>query len=500
MPDRLAPTLFQRDAAPGLPAFVCTYVIRERLCCPGRRLLVAVSGGPDSVALLHLLARLAPSLGLSLGVAHFDHGLRGEASREDARFVARLAGELGFPFHLDQGDVQALSRARKISRQMAARELRRAFFRDVCQRHGYDQTALGHTADDQVELFFLRLLRGAGLSGLKGMWPASPEGLIRPLLAVGKEVILAWLAQEGLDFREDRSNLSLGYPRNRVRLELIPELTQRYNPRLKAGVWRLMTLLQEDERLILAAMDRTWPEVAREPAPDLIVLSLPGLLALPPALQGRVIQAAVSRISHGLALTAGQVENLLALARGRQSGGQITLPGCAIARAGAELHFLRPLPPPPSRPATAWLEEPGTLETASGWRWVAARRPKPAEPVAQAPDTAWLDAAPVEFPLELRHPQPGDRFWPAGTPGARKLQDFLVNRKIPRWLRPHLPLAVSRGQVLWVPGGRTAQPVKVGSDTAEVLMLQLTPSTPETRRVWEYLMTFVPHGTLPGAV
>ncbi len=493
--------LFQVGAAAALPAWVRAYIAGENLCSPGERLLVAVSGGPDSSALLHLLARLAPELGVTLGVAHFDHGLRGEASREEARFVAGLAHGLGLPFHPGQGDVQTHGRARKISLQMAARELRRAFFRDVCRRHGYAKTALGHTADDQVELFFLRLLRGAGLTGLKGMWPASPEGLIRPLLAVGKEVILAWLTQEGLDFREDQSNLSRRYPRNRVRLELIPELARRYNPEIKAGVWRLMALLQEDERFLRAETARAWPQVARQPAPDFLALDLPALLALPPALQGRVLQAAVTAVSGELRLTAGLVENLLALARGRRSGGEIQLPGCTAARAGAELHFFPPLPPPPPEAPLARLETPGTVATASGWRWEALRCPGPTEPRNLPPDTAVLDPGRVEFPLEFRPPRPGDRFRPAGAPGGKKLQDFLVDCKIPRWLRPHLPLAVSRGQVLWVAGVRPAHPVQVGPDTREVLRLRVTPVAPAARRVWEYLRVFAPREaprTLPG--
>jgi tRNA(Ile)-lysidine synthase len=191
---------------------------------------VAVSGGPDSVALLHLLHRLGPEWGLVLGVAHFDHGLRGEASREDARFVAELAQALGLPFHGGEGDVRRAARTHRVSLQMAARRLRLDFLHKVRQDRRYHRLALGHTADDQVELFFLRLLRGAGAGGLKGMWPRTPEGLVRPLLAVGKDAVLAWLRHEGLAYREDRSNLSRSYLRNRVRLDLVPGLQQRLQP------------------------------------------------------------------------------------------------------------------------------------------------------------------------------------------------------------------------------------------------------------------------------
>ena len=261
----MSPTFLEDPAAAGdLPEWVLTYARREGLFATGDRVLVAVSGGPDSVALLHLLVRLAPELGLDLGVAHFDHGLRGEDSRADADFVADLARRLGLPCHQGRGQVRDAARRDQVSLQMAARKLRLQFLQDTRRGHGYAKLALGHTADDQVELFWLRLLRGAGLEGLKGMWPATPEGLVRPLLAVGKAVLLAWLEQEALPYRLDASNLSRAYLRNRVRLDLLPHLTRSYNPRLAQTIWRTQSLLQEDERLLARDTAAAWDRVARE--------------------------------------------------------------------------------------------------------------------------------------------------------------------------------------------------------------------------------------------
>ncbi|OGR05415.1 MAG: tRNA lysidine(34) synthetase TilS, partial [Desulfobacca sp. RBG_16_58_9] len=209
----IPPMLADPAAAADLPRWVLTYAREKSLFARGDRVLVAVSGGPDSVALLQLLARLTPEWGLSLAVGHFDHGLRGRASREDAAFVADLARKLSLPFHLGRGEVRELARRERISLQMAGRRLRLDFLRETCRTQGYPKLALGHTADDQVELFWLRLLRGAALTGLKGMWPATPDGLVRPLLSVGKEVLLAWLAQESLPYRTDASNLSRAYLR-----------------------------------------------------------------------------------------------------------------------------------------------------------------------------------------------------------------------------------------------------------------------------------------------
>ncbi len=302
------------NSAGDLPEWVLAYARREGLFTPGDRVLVAVSGGPDSVALLHLLMRLAPELGLDLGVAHFDHGLRGEDSRGDAGFVADLARRLGFPCHLDRGEVKAAARRDKISIQMAARKLRLQFFQDTRRDHGYAKLALGHTADDQVELFWLRLLRGAGLDGLKGMWPATPQGLVRPLLAVGKAVLLAWLEQEALPYRVDVSNLSRTYLRNRVRLDLLPHLTRGYNPRLAQTIWRTQTLLQEDERLLARDAAAAWDRVARKLTEDCFALDLNRFFSLEPSLHRRVLRAGVAGLRNAVTLTAPQVAALMDLA------------------------------------------------------------------------------------------------------------------------------------------------------------------------------------------
>ena len=322
----VSPTFLEDPAAAGdLPEWVLTYARREGLFTTGDRVLVAVSGGPDSVALLHLLVRLAPELGLDLGVAHFDHGLRGEDSRADADFVADLARRLGLPCHQGRGQVRDAARRDKVSLQMAARKLRLQFLQDTRRRHGYAKLALGHTADDQVELFWLRLLRGAGLEGLKGMWPATPEGLVRPLLAVGKAVLLAWLEQEALPYRLDASNLSRAYLRNRVRLDLLPHLTRSYNPRLAQTIWRTQSLLQEDERLLARDTAAAWDRVARRLAADCFALDLNRFFRLEPALQRRVLRAGVARLGADVSLTAPQVASLMALAGSERSGGLISL-------------------------------------------------------------------------------------------------------------------------------------------------------------------------------
>jgi tRNA(Ile)-lysidine synthase len=485
------PAFLEDPARAGdLPRWVLDYAREQEMFVPGERVLAAVSGGPDSVALLHLLARFSSELRLSLGVAHFDHGLRAE-SREDAAFVAELAGRLSLPCHLGRGEVRDLARREKISLQMAGRRLRLTFFRDICRTKGYSKLALGHTADDQIELFWLRLFRGAALTGLKGMEAATAAGLLRPLLAVGKDVLLAWLAQESLAFRTDSSNLSRAYLRNRVRLDLLPQMIRDYQPRLKQTVWRTMALLREEDQSLAREAARAWAATGREVAPGLVALRLPRLLALDRGQQKRLLQTAAGQIAAHLTLTAAQVVSLLDLARGARSGGVLSLGrDLQAARAGGELHFLEPLPKPLAG-ATLIPREEAEPESPPGWRW--RLRPRPAgapKKFCPAPHTAVLDLERLPFPLEARGCRPGDRFWPQGAPGLKKLQDFLVDAKVPRWLRPHLPLLAAGDHILWVPGLRAADPVKITPETRRLLEVEIHPTTPVTRRIWEILLAW----------
>ena len=486
---RLIQPLLQADL-PGsqLPDRILGFVRQEKLFRGGDRVLVAVSGGPDSVALLHLLAGWRQELGLELAVGHFDHGLRRE-SQEEADWVESLAAQLKLPMHPGRGAVKELARTSRLSLQMAARKLRLSFLREVCTLHGYQKLALGHTADDQVELFFLRLLRGAGPGGLKGMWPATPEGVVRPLLAVGKAPLLAWLEEQAIPYLRDPSNLSRAYLRNRVRLDLLPELLRLYNPRLREAVWRGQVLLQEDERLLAGETGRLLAQVGRCPARGFCYLDLGRLRALDYPWQLRVLRAAAARVAGEAELTAAQTAALLDLAWGEKSGGLISLGQARAARAGSELHLFRDLPPAPSGALALPPAPQGNLESPEGWNWTWSSRHHPSSGFTPpGPQAVALNRERLIWPLVVRYFQAGDRFWPLGAPGPRKLQDFLVDCKIPRWLRPHIPLVVSGGQIVWVAGLRTAEPLKVSAAGDAILTLAVSPTRPESRRLWEVIL------------
>ncbi len=454
---------------------VLAFIQSHELIQPHDRILVGVSGGPDSTALLHLLHRLAHLWPITLGVAHFDHKIRGAASQADAAWVADLAAALNLAFHFGAGDVRGHGQVEKISLQTAARQLRLNFFQTIKQEHRYHTLALGHTADDQVELFFLRLVRGAGPEGLKGMWPHSPAGIIRPLLGTGKAHIVAWLESAGLSYRLDDSNLSRCYRRNQLRLDLLPRLLA-YNPRLPEAVARFQILLQEQEEYLNQETLKKLSDLRIDDDGDLLRLSVAGLPALHPAMQKRVLRLACAQAGVPLErLTFRHVEAALHLCQRLQPAGEISLPGgWRLVREGHQVSWQMKPPPLPLRLEYVLpVQEAGTCNYLD-WTFNWTNSPTTGKENFSTANlcTALMDYQRLQFPLRLRTARAGDRFQPLGMKGVKKLQDFFVDAKIPRAYRPVIPLLLSGDQIIWVVGHRVAESVKITSQTRRLLRME----------------------------
>jgi tRNA(Ile)-lysidine synthase len=457
---------------------VLAFIRSQDLVQPYDRILVGCSGGPDSTALLHLLHRLAHLWPIILGVAHFDHALRGDASRADADWVANLAVSLNLPFYFGTDDVRHHKQKKKISLQTAARQLRLKFFQEIRQKHHYHTLALGHTADDQVELFFLRLLRGAGPEGIKGMWPYNPTGIIRPLLGTSKSQIISWLESEGLPYCLDKSNLSRNYRRNQLRLDLLPRLLA-YNPRLGEAITRFQTLLQEQEDYLHQKASQVFSGLEMKSDNGPLRLPVAKLLALHPALQKRVLRLACDRTGVPLErLTFRHMEAALHLCRQPQSVGEISLPGnWRLLREGDQIIWqLAPTPRPPEPEQVMVNLEAGrctfldrtftwTVYPIDGYKKI----------TASPSHIAMMDFQKLQYPLKLRTFRPGDRFQPLGMAGVKKLQDFFVDAKIPRAQRSSIPLLLSRDQIVWVVGHRLSELAKVTPQTQLILRLEASP-------------------------
>lgn len=427
---------------------VARTVARFRMFQPGQRVAVAVSGGADSVCLLHVLVELAPRWGLRLSVAHFDHRLRGEESRADAEFVAELARGLGLPFHEASADVAALAQQSRDNLEQAARRARRDFFLDLLRRGKADRVALGHTRSDQAETVLFRLLRGTGTAGLAGIWPVTAEGFVRPLIEVSRSDVEAYLRGRGLKWRLDRTNLDPRWARNRIRLELLPKLRQDWNPAIEQLLAQTAMLAREEEEYWAQEIDKLAARVLR--ADDGAWLApVAELRQLPPAAARRLIRKAMELVKGGLrGLEFEHVDAVLSLAWSNEGSGQVTAPGVQVCRS---LDWLRLAPPGQhSRPESfrILVPGPGSYCTPLGIQ-IRVSFCQPGQ-MPGAPDgCAWLDYERLVFPLELRNWMPGDRYQPAGQRTTIRLKELFQRARVPLWERAKWPIMVSGGEVVW---------------------------------------------------
>lgn len=427
---------------------------------------MAVSGGMDSMVLLHLLAHLAPGQRWRLTVAHFNHQLRGRSGDADERLVQRTAQKLGLPFLAGRANVKKFAREKKLSLEMAARKLRHDFLAAEASKRKIRRIALAHHADDQVELFFLRLLRGAGGEGLAGMkWqspsPSNPKlQLVRPLLGQTKSALAAYAVEARVPFREDATNVQLDIQRNRLRHELIPWLRKRHQPALQRVILRQMELLGAESEFVSAAA-KAWLAAKGENFDKLHV-----------SVQRRVLQLQLLQL--GLSADFELIEQLRSLPNqpvcvplSSQNASRITQQPVAIQRDASGILHIRSNAEPNFTSSTLQLQ----LRTAKGEisfenvhiQWAAV---KIATGTFRAPlqsvNCEIFDAAKVGKDVTLRHWQPGDRFQPIGMEKALKLQDFFMNHKVPRSKRHELIVGTTiAGDIFWVEGLRIGECFKL---------------------------------------
>ena len=486
---------------------VAATVLEARLFSPGDHLLVCVSGGPDSICQLAVLKELAPSWGLRLSVAHINHGLRGGESEEDAAFVARLCEEMHLPCICESVN---LKRAQSVpagigrsdvtsSTQGRAREARYAALRATARRVGADKIAMGHTADDQAETLLLWMLRGAGTTGLAGI-PQMRDGIwIRPLLRVARADVLAYLEEQGLGFRMDSSNVKPIYQRNRVRLELLPILLK-LNPGIVRVLGRQSRILRDEDRCLDQIAAEQVGRLARQGADGQVMVDRTGLVALPPALQRRVVRAVVRKVTGSQQGPAfGAVEAVLDRVVHGRSGTALRVAGTTAWRDYSFIRFQ-----PAQGPATDLEEKDrGTRaatmsvspESPVTLPWPSTRQvirltlvERPAGVSLDLGSQPWmraaLDADRFSMPVTVRSWLPGDWFQPAGMRGRRKkLQDYFSDVKLPRVERRRIPILAASEGILWICGQRTDHRFRATAETRRVLVAELQEPEPEREMI-----------------
>jgi tRNA(Ile)-lysidine synthase len=472
---------------PVLTERVCRTIDRYRLLPPGAGVLVAVSGGADSTALVYVLRETASRLGIRLvAIAHFNHLLRGAASDGDEQFCREMAGRLGLRFEDGRGDVRAAARGWGTSVEDAGRRLRYEFLEEARVRAGGSHVAVGHTRDDQAETLLLNLLRGAGTTGLGGM-PPSRGTIVRPLIDCTHVELVEWLTSSGIPFREDETNLDRRHLRNRVRHEILPALTS-VSRSARDAIARAAEITRADAEYLDELAAGGLVGVSRPSgAGGEKVLDAGALAAMPTALGRRVARLAMTEVGGGRFVGFEQAERVVALARGAARGpiklpgqrahltakGDLVLsptrgrgPGDEVGASSSGTLFRALL----SIPGEVVLPNVGVVSSELRLGGLAVLDEKT---VRGGLTTAVVDAD-LATDLAVRFRRPGDRFRPLGLAGRKTVQDFFVDRKVPRSERDRTPLVVDGDdRVVWVAGHAVSGDFRVSERTRAVVILTL---------------------------
>ena len=446
-------------------------VMSHRMLQSGDLVVVAVSGGPDSVALCHLLHRLRHSLKVELVVAHVHHGLRGAEADQDALFVQNLSHQLSLPVVEQRLEVHSWQKEHGGSLQMAARALRYQCLHQVMAEKGASKLALGHNADDQAEEILLRILRGAGQRGLSGMDPCNHKGIIRPLLECHRHEIMAYLEDHGLAFRQDSSNLKPWCQRNLLRLELLPQLQQAFNSNLNATLLRTSKILREEEDFWASHLASWLQEHSLNHGDGGVRFPIRPLLETHPAMQKRLLRRVVQEVKGDLrGFGFHHTEILLQLCRSPAANRQIDLPGAVRAEKSYDWMTVT-LRPETVGDFTFRISDYGLHFFPSLNHSMEVELLDTDMPVefSHDPNEAVMDPDRISFPLTLRSSKPGDRFRPLGLGGSKKLKDFYIDSKVPKSQRRQTPILCSRDHIIWVVGHRLDDRVKLTSDTSRLL-------------------------------
>ncbi len=461
-------------------------------------IIVACSGGPDSVALVLALNELKEEFSLALYVAHFDHCLRGEESKRDALFVKDFSQKLGLPFFLGHGEVKSYSKAKGLSIQEGARELRYKFLRNLRDRLRASWIATAHTADDQIEEMVMRLLRGSSLSGLSGIPLRTEDKIIRPLLGIEKHELLAFLKQKGQDFCIDSSNLSNKYFRNKVRNEVVPIL-KKLNPAIAKIVSRTAQVLREDDEFLDHFAKKIFDKAVLSKENGAIVLALNRLHNKPSSIKRRVFKLALRNLKPDIFknLTLEHLESIDRLVGIQGPTKKIDLPTGVVAKKiyGKLYFYCKGFEKENIFADKFDILEPKTIHgpgdialsrTLGNLRIELTLIKFKYDTEQLFPNDLFFDARSVSFPLTIRTRLNGERFWPLGAPRPYKLKDFFISKKLPRHIRSLIPLVISGNEVVAVTGIEVSESHKVCQTTEEVLKLSWEPG-PEIKKEFELL-------------
>ena len=462
-----------RDAGLDMIKKVIKTIEKYKLINKGDRVVVALSGGPDSTALLAALAQIAKLLDFNIIVGHFNHGLRGAKSDEDEKHSQELTKKLGVIFV--SGKMDQKLRRKGESPEDFYRQQRYQFLDKVAEDYNAQKVALGHNIQDQAETVLLNLLRGSGLEGLRGMLPMRDGKFIRPLIDICRSEIIAFLNESGISYCQDSSNESNIYLRNKIRSELMPYLKEKYNPRIEENLAQMAEILRQDDDYIRDSVQKALKSECIQNQKDIIYLNIEYVKRLAPAIRFRLFKEILESINpekNGFSFS--NINALERLAQVKGSGKRISLPlGIEAKREYDNLII--------GRDKTCWnkadyeyfVNIPGIIHVKEINRTISIEKTLRDKMDLYSKNKFYLDLDKIQQPLLLRNRRDGDRFQPLGMKGRQKIKSLFINQKVPRHKRNELMLLVDQNSVIWIENMHLSDRVKISPQTMNILSLEI---------------------------
>ncbi len=453
------------------------------------KILVGISGGPDSVTLLKIILSFRQKYHLLIYIAHLNHMLRGKESDEDANFVKNLAQELDLPCEIESCNLTKIARKKRLTLEEAAREYRYMFYLKTAQKFGANKIALGHNADDQVETVLMRILRGSGLEGLMGIPPVRDK-IIRPLIECTREEIEEYCQEHQIEYRIDSTNKEILYFRNKIRLELLPLLSHEYNKNIKDIILHLQSIISEVSKYLQQKTELIFREIAEIEGRENVVIDLKSFNSLPIVFKRRIIRKSIEVMKGNLySISFTHNDEILKLTEYQSGEKEIHLPDNLRARKIYNqliIYKNKIFKDHPEETSTSWeynLSVPGQTEIKPLGIEVKVRildstgvktsryynRKK-----SDSEYVEFIDYNKAKYPLKLRNRRVGDRFYPLKMVGAKKVKEFFIDNKVPKSHRDLIPFLVdSEGKIIWIVGMRLDDRVKTTSDTKKILYIKI---------------------------
>lgn len=447
-------------------------IIEHRMVEAGETVLAAVSGGPDSMAMLMCLVDLKETLDFRLVIAHVNHGVRGEFADRDQRFVEETARKLHVPYHTINVDMVAHGKEMGISSEEAGRLLRYNFFRQVLAGYGKGRIAVAHNMNDQAETVLFRIMRGTGIDGIRGM-SFNQDDIIRPLLNITRDEIEEYIRENDIETVEDHTNLETIYTRNRIRLELLPYIMENFNPNIIEGLFRMSLLAVEDSMIIEEAVEKKYNTVVKNKSHSSIIFIGHLFVREPQPMRKRLIRKAIIDVKgtlHGIEEK--HISLALELFNNGRTGSTLDLPGSIVAKVSYDEFSIEK-----ARLSVGQLPQ---VEIILGDNripeWgiiIKVENNDKTDSPGREKSSVTIDGDKLEGTLLLRQRRDGDRFAPIGLMGSKKLKEYFIDKKVPRDQRDAIPIISDSKGIVWVVGHSIDNRVAIDKNTINHLRLTI---------------------------